>query len=144
MKKIITLSLLFISTIILAQETKKNTKETITVKKEKKANLYTTCYKNFSGTTTMTKKEIEEMDVLTVCSSDSINPFVITSFEITTVAKGNIKTVICVGNKLSSHAKGMLPFAEVGKKIFIDNVKAENLKTKQIKSLPGMTIIVKQ
>ena len=143
MKIIIIINLIFVSIIAFSQESKKNTKETISVSKEKQTNQYAVYYKNYTGVATLPKKELEEMDVLTVRPTDSINPIVVVSFEISLIAKGSLQSAVCKGNALSKEAKEMLKLVTPGTKVFVDNVLGENKKTREIRTLPGMTLKVK-
>lgn len=143
MKILFTIIILFAFTLVSAQENKKTNTETITVRKEKQVDKYKVYYRNYTGVATIPKKELEEMDILTVRPTDSINPIVVVSFEISLIAKGNLYTATSKGNALSKDAKEVLRLAPIGTKVFIDNVLGENKKTKEIRKLQGMTIKVK-
>lgn len=143
MKIIITIGILFITTLVSAQENKKTNTETITVSKEKLVDKYKVYYKNHTGVATIPKKELEEMDVLTVRPTDSTYSIIVVSFEISYIVKGNLHSVACKGNALSKEAKEMLKLVAPGTKVFIDNVVGENTNTKETRKLQGMTIKVK-
>jgi len=68
--------------------------------------------------------------------------FVVTSFELTAVVKGVLKSEACSGNSLSGGARQILATAGVGSKIFIENVKAKG-PDGSIRNIPGVTIKVK-
>jgi len=68
--------------------------------------------------------------------------FIVTSFELSAVVKGALKSEPCQGNNLSPAAKSILASAGVGSKIFIENVKAKG-PDGTIRSIPGVTIKVK-
>ncbi len=68
--------------------------------------------------------------------------FIVVSFELSAVVKGNLKSEPCVGNNISSAAKTILGSCSVGSKIFFDNVKAKG-PDGTIRSIPGVTIKVK-
>ena len=68
--------------------------------------------------------------------------FVVTSFELTAVVKGVLKSEACGGNSLSGGARQILATAGVGSKIFIENVKAKG-PDGSIRNIPGVTIKVK-
>ena len=68
--------------------------------------------------------------------------FIVVSFELSAVVKGNLKSEPCVGNNLSSAAKTILGSCSVGSKIFFDNVKAKG-PDGTIRSIPGVVIKVK-
>ena len=68
--------------------------------------------------------------------------FIVVSFELSAVVKGNLKSEVCSGNNLSSGAKAVLSSCGVGSKIFVDNVKAKG-PDGTIRSIPGVTIKVK-
>jgi len=68
--------------------------------------------------------------------------FIVVSFELSAVVKGNLKSEPCAGNNLSSAAKTILGSCSVGSKIFFDNVKAKG-PDGTIRSIPGVTIKVK-
>ena len=142
MKIIITISILFIFTLVSAQENKKTNTETITVSKEKQANQYALYYKTYTGIATISKKEILEMDTLKVGPQLSKRTHFITSFQITLLVKGVMKTTMNKGNVLSNESLKMLQEVSLGSKIFIDNVKAV-LTDGVERSIPGMTIKVK-
>lgn len=68
--------------------------------------------------------------------------FIVTSFELTAVVKGVLKSEVCSGNSLSSAARQILSTAGVGSKVFIENVKAKG-PDGSIRNIPGVTIKVK-
>jgi hypothetical protein len=68
--------------------------------------------------------------------------FIVVSFELSAVVKGNLKSEPCSGNNLSSNAKTILSSCSVGSKIFFDNVKAKG-PDGTIRSIPGVVIKVK-
>ncbi len=68
--------------------------------------------------------------------------FIVVSFELSAVVKGNLKSEPCSGNNLSSAAKTILGSCSVGSKIFFDNVKAKG-PDGTIRSIPGVVIKVK-
>ena len=68
--------------------------------------------------------------------------FIVVSFELSAVVKGNLKSEPCSGNNMSSNAKSILASCSVGSKIFFDNVKARG-PDGTIRSIPGVTIKVK-
>ncbi len=68
--------------------------------------------------------------------------FIVVSFELSAVVKGNLKSEPCSGNNLSSAAKTILGSCSVGSKIFFDNVKAKG-PDGTIRNIPGVTIKVK-
>jgi gliding motility-associated protein GldM len=68
--------------------------------------------------------------------------FVVTSFELTAVVKGVLKSEACSGNSLSSGARQILATAGVGSKIFVENVKAKG-PDGSVRNIPGVTIKVK-
>ena len=68
--------------------------------------------------------------------------FIVTSFELTAVVKGVLKSEVCTGNGLSSAARSILASAGVGSKVFIENVKAKG-PDGSLRSIPGVTIKVK-
>ena len=105
MKILFTLSLIFVTTLAISQESKKNTKETISVNKEKQTNQYAVYYKNYTGVATIPKKELEEMDTLTVRSLDVNKPMVIVSFEISLLVNGALKSFVTSGNVLSNEVR---------------------------------------
>ena len=68
--------------------------------------------------------------------------FIVVSFELSAVVKGNLKSEPCSGNNMSSNAKSILASCSVGSKIFFDNVKARG-PDGTIRNIPGVTIKVK-
>jgi hypothetical protein len=68
--------------------------------------------------------------------------FVVTSFELTAVVKGVLKSESCKGNSLSPGARAILASAGVNSKIFVENVKAKG-PDGSIRNIPGVTIKVK-
>jgi gliding motility-associated protein GldM len=68
--------------------------------------------------------------------------FIVVSFELSAVVKGNLKSEPCTGNNLSSAAKTILASANVGSKIFFENVKAKG-PDGTIRNIPGVVIKVK-
>jgi len=68
--------------------------------------------------------------------------FIVTSFELTAVVKGVLKSEVCSGNGLSAAARQILASAGVGSKVFIENVKAKG-PDGSVRSIPGVTIKVK-
>lgn len=68
--------------------------------------------------------------------------FTVTSFELSAVVKGQLKSVACSGNSLSSEARSIIGSAGVGSKLFVENVKAKG-PDGTIRSIPGVTIKVK-
>lgn len=68
--------------------------------------------------------------------------FVVTSFELSAVVKGALKSVVCSGNQLNGEARAILSSAGVGSKIFFDNVKAKG-PDGSVRNIPGVTIKVK-
>jgi gliding motility-associated protein GldM len=68
--------------------------------------------------------------------------FVVTTFELSAVVKGALKSVVCVGNQLNGEARSILATAGVGSKIFFDNVKAKG-PDGSVRNIPGVTIKVK-
>jgi gliding motility-associated protein GldM len=68
--------------------------------------------------------------------------FVVTSFELSAVVKGALKSVPCSGNQLSGEARSILAAAGVGSKIFFENVKAKG-PDGSVRNIPGVTIKVK-
>ena len=143
MKILFTLSLIFVTTLAISQESKKNTKETISVNKEKQTNQYAVYYKNYTGVATIPKKELEEMDTLTVRSLDVNKPMVIVSFEISLLVNGALKSFVTSGNVLSNEVRKIFKLAKTNSKIYIDNITVKNSITAEIKKVQGMTIKVK-
>lgn len=68
--------------------------------------------------------------------------FVVTSFELSAVVKGALKSVPCTGNQLNGEARAILSSAGVGSKIFFENVKAKG-PDGSVRNIPGVTIKVK-
>ena len=68
--------------------------------------------------------------------------FIVTSFELSAVVKGALKSVSCPGNSLSGEARSILSSAGVGAKIFFENVKAKG-PDGTIRNIPGVTLKVK-
>ena len=68
--------------------------------------------------------------------------FIVTSFELSAVVKGALKSVVCSGNSLSSEARTILSSAGAGSKIFFEGVKCKG-PDGTIRSIPGVTIKVK-
>lgn len=68
--------------------------------------------------------------------------FVVTSFELSAVVKGALKSVVCPGNSLSAEARSILNSAGVGSKIFFENVKAKG-PDGSVRNIPGVTLKVK-
>lgn len=68
--------------------------------------------------------------------------FVVTSFELSAVVKGALKSVVCPGNSLTSEARSILSSAGVGSKIFFENVKAKG-PDGSVRNIPGVTLKVK-
>ncbi|MDO9001476.1 MAG: gliding motility protein GldM [Bacteroidota bacterium] len=68
--------------------------------------------------------------------------FIVVSFELTAVVKGNLKSVVCQGNSVNSEARSILSSAGVGSKIFFENVKAKG-PDGTIRNIPGVTLKVK-
>ena len=68
--------------------------------------------------------------------------FVVTSFELSAVVKGALKSVPCTGNQLNGEARAILQSAGVGSKIFFENVKAKG-PDGSVRNIPGVTIKVK-
>lgn len=142
MKILITISLLFVFTLVTAQENKKINTETITIRKENQINQNVVYYKIYSGVASMSKKEILEMDTLTVGPKALKNAAVITSFDVSLIVKGVLHIVISKGNVLSKEVKTLLQQINSGNKIFIENVTAINVDG-TINPVVGMTIKVK-
>lgn len=68
--------------------------------------------------------------------------FVVTSFELSAVVKGALKSVVCPGNSLNAEARAILSTAGVGSKIFFENVKAKG-PDGTVRNIPGVTLKVK-
>ncbi len=68
--------------------------------------------------------------------------FVVVSFDVSAVIKGGIKIESCTGNSLNSGAQDILRQAQVGAKIWFDNVKCKG-PDGLIRSINGVTIKVK-
>ena len=68
--------------------------------------------------------------------------FIVTSFELSAVVKGALKSEPCSGNNLSAAASAIVKSAGVGSKIFVENVKAKG-PDGTIRNIPGVTIKVK-
>lgn len=68
--------------------------------------------------------------------------FIVTSFELSAVVKGQLKSIACSGNSLNSEARGIIGSAGVGSKLFVENVKAKG-PDGTIRNIPGVTIKVK-
>ncbi|MDZ4665893.1 MAG: GldM family protein, partial [Bacteroidota bacterium] len=97
-----------------------------------------------SGNVDMKKIELSSIGgvVADLPGFDFEAKFVVTSFELTAVVKGVLKSEVCSGNSLSSAARQILATAGVGSKIFIENVKAKG-PDGSIRNIPGVTIKVK-
>ena len=91
-------------------------------------------FKNYTGLATISAKEVMEIDTLKAHLKTS--EFVVVSFELTLTVNGkHIKTLVCKSNVLSNEAKTLLKQAVSGSKIFIDNIKATENKSKPIRGL---------
>ncbi|MBK6523513.1 MAG: hypothetical protein IPG08_15010 [Sphingobacteriaceae bacterium] len=97
-----------------------------------------------SGNVDMKKIELSSIGgvVADLPGFDFDAKFVVTSFELTAVVKGVLKSEACSGNSLSGGARQILATAGVGSKIFIENVKAKG-PDGSIRNIPGVTIKVK-
>jgi gliding motility-associated protein GldM len=97
-----------------------------------------------SGNVDMKKIELSSIGgvVADLPGFDFDAKFVVTSFELTAVVKGVLKSEACGGNSLSGGARQILATAGVGSKIFIENVKAKG-PDGSVRNIPGVTIKVK-
>lgn len=68
--------------------------------------------------------------------------FIVSSFELSAVVKGALKSVSCPGNSLNAEARQILSSAGVGSKIFFENVKAKG-PDGTVRSIPGVTLKIK-
>jgi gliding motility-associated protein GldM len=68
--------------------------------------------------------------------------FIVTSFELSAVVKGALKSVTCSGNSLNDEARQILKSAGTGSKIFFENVKARGPDGSN-RSIPGVTLKIK-
>jgi gliding motility-associated protein GldM len=97
-----------------------------------------------SGNVDMKKMEIASIGGVgaLLAGFDFDAKFIVVSFELSAVVKGNLKSEPCTGNNLSSAAKTILASANVGSKIFFENVKAKG-PDGTVRSIPGVVIKVK-
>ncbi len=97
-----------------------------------------------TGTVDMKKSELAAIGGVgaELAGFDFDAKFIVTSFELSAVVKGALKSEVCPGNSLSQGARTILSSAGVGSKIFVENVKAKG-PDGTIRSIPGVTIKVK-
>lgn len=138
MKKLIaSISFVFISIFVNAQENHKVTNE---VAQAESPNAY---FKNYSGNVTISKNELMQIDTLKVHSKDEKVVYIVSSFDITMVTfnKTTGKKLITKTSKgflLSKESKELLKNVVVGSKVHVDNVKATNSLGKIVK-VAGIT-----
>ena len=97
-----------------------------------------------SGNVDMKKMQLSQIGgvVADLPGFDFDAKFIVTTFELSAVVKGALKSVVCSGNQLNSEARTILQSAGVGSKIFFDNVKAKG-PDGSLRNIPGVTIKVK-
>jgi len=97
-----------------------------------------------SGNVDMKKQQLSQIGgvIADLPGFDFDAKFVVTTFELSAVVKGALKSVVCSGNQLSGEARAILASAGVGSKIFFDNVKAKG-PDGSLRNIPGVTIKVK-
>ncbi len=97
-----------------------------------------------TGTVDMKKSELAAIGGVgaELAGFDFDAKFIVTSFVLSAVVKGSLKSENCSGNNISSAAKAILNSAGVGSKIFVEEVKAKG-PDGTIRNIPGVTIKVK-
>jgi gliding motility-associated protein GldM len=68
--------------------------------------------------------------------------FIVTSFELSAVVKGALKSVACSGNNLNDEARQILKSAGTGSKVFFENVKARGPDGSN-RPIPGVVLKIK-
>jgi len=151
MKKIVLVSVVMMLTQLThAQENQKGVKENNSVKQVAQTERPATYFKNYTGTTTISKKEIMNMDTIKVRAKDekgNLKTFTVISYDFTAgldskAANASNKTLSCKGQILTKENRELLKQVVPGSKVFIDNVTAIDSKGKTVKAA-GLTLNVK-
>jgi len=151
MKKAIVVSaIMMLTQLTHAQENQKKGKENNSSKQVAETEFPATYFKNYTGTTSISKKEIMNMDTIKVHAKDgkgNLKTFTVVSYNFTAGLDGkdantDNKTLFCKGQTLTKENRELLKQIAPGSKVFIDNVTAIDSKGKTVKAA-GLTLNVK-
>ena len=97
---------------------------------------------NHTGTSTITKAELDNLKEVTVKNDCDKDAYTIVSFEFTTMVDGKAIGLIGTSAVLTPEMKAALAKTKAGSKVFLDSFTAKTA-TGPVKKIPGITLKVK-